>query len=95
MALVLTEADLAAYAEIGFKRPKSGQFKGWLSSRWIRDNSGPVILTCPICKGEIGKNIAVFHGQLPCIHNWQWNHAGFRYRWLLEIVVVSTSGREA
>jgi len=83
--LMLTEEQITHCKEKGFNILKSGQFKGWLSSKWFRNNSGRIILTCPICGGIIGAAVP-YRGQKPCNHAWSRDPAGFRYRWLHQVV---------
>lgn len=82
--LMLTQGQIAHYKEKGFSILKSGQYKGWLSSKWFRDHMGPVILTCPLCGGIVGAQKS-YLGQQPCAHVWTRDHAGFRYRWVIPV----------
>jgi len=84
MSTKVTKEQIARASEKGYTSLKSGQYKGCLSSHWVRDNSGPVIFTCPLCGGIIGAQLS-YRGQVPCIHQWTRDHAGFRYRWLLQV----------
>lgn len=66
-----------------FKVLKSGQYKGKLSSQWVRKNSGVVIFTCPKCGGSVPG----------CSCEWERDVSGFRYRWVLNGELQNKPGK--
>ena len=54
---------------------KSGEFKGRLSSRWVRNNTGRAFFVCPKC------NVEFYSTEQECdCGKWDKIKSGFRYR---------------
>lgn len=64
-----------------FRFIKSGPYKWAYQTKWIRDNTGTHILTCPFCGMQLDTE--------SCGH-WFRDHAGFRYRWVTKQVFRPT-----